>query len=241
MTVLKNPTWTKDELILALDVYFRLDITHITARHPDIIALSELLNDLPIHSPRRKNSKFRNPPGVHMKLRNFVRFDNRYSGRGLQRGGKLEEEVWKEFAENRVRLHTTAQAIKENYRALPRLENQNSREDIEEIFPEGKILSRIHRLQERNTTAVKRKKEKVINETGKLECEVCSFDFAKQYGDLGYGYAECHHTLPLASLKGEAATKLSDLAIVCANCHRMLHRSSSWLSIAELRKIVAGV
>src|SRR6266853_2526049 len=234
MAVQKNPTWTRDELVLALDVYFSLEITHVTAKHPEIIALSELLNDLPIHSPSHKNNKFRNPPGIHMKLRNFVRFDNRYSRRGLQRGGKLEEEIWKEFAENRVRLHTTAQAIKENYRALPISENRIGEEDIEEVFSEGKILSRIHHLRERNPTAVKRKKEKVRRETGKLECEVCSFDFARQYGKLGYGYAECHHTLPLASLKGESATKLSDLAIVCANCHRMLHRSNSWLSIAEL-------
>src|SRR5918911_3011160 len=115
MAVLKNPTWTRDELILALHVYFKLDITHVSARHPEVIALSELLNDLPIHSLINKNIKFRNPPGVHMKLRNFVRFDNRYARRGLQRGGKLEEEVWNEFAEDRVRLNITAQAIKRIY------------------------------------------------------------------------------------------------------------------------------
>jgi 5-methylcytosine-specific restriction protein A len=134
MSVQKNPTWTRDELILALDVYFTLNIAHVTARHPDIIALSELLNDLPIHSPSHENYKFRNPPGVHMKLRNFVRFDNRYSRRGLQRGGKLEEAIWKEFAENRARLHTTAKAIKENYRALPRSENLIDEENIEASF-----------------------------------------------------------------------------------------------------------
>jgi 5-methylcytosine-specific restriction protein A len=57
------------------------------------------------------------------------------------------------------------------------------------------------------------------------------------YGDLGAGFAECHHKLPLAA--GERRTLLSDLAIVCANCHRMLHRRSPWLTVEELQEILA--
>jgi len=33
-----------------------------------------------------------------MKLSNFLRFDDSYAGSGLTHGGKLEEEVWNEFA-----------------------------------------------------------------------------------------------------------------------------------------------
>ncbi len=56
-------------------------------------------------------------------------------------------------------------------------------------------------------------------------CECCGFDFRKTYGELGKNYIECHHIKPLAdySKKGEKS-KLKDLAALCANCHRMIHR-----------------
>jgi 5-methylcytosine-specific restriction protein A len=70
---------------------------------------------------------------------------------------------------------------------------------------------------------------------GRLACEVCSFDFKQHYGDLGEGFIECHHTQPLSFSTAGEKTRLTDLALVCANCHRMLHRGSKWLSITELR------
>jgi predicted HNH restriction endonuclease len=106
----------------------------------------------------------------------------------------------------------------------------------EEEYLEGKRRFRLHRCKERNPKVVKRKKCLVLAETGKLLCEVCSFDFEQAYGDIGRGFAECHHRVPLAELEEDHPTKLSELSIVCANCHRMLHRSG--LSVEELRKVV---
>jgi len=63
--------------------------------------------------------------------------------------------------------------------------------------------------------------------TGKLVCEVpnCGFDFSERYGVLGQGYAQVHHLEPLNSApKAGRKTTLSQLAIVCANCHAMIHR-----------------
>ncbi|MDO6522910.1 HNH endonuclease [Shimia thalassica] len=45
---------------------------------------------------------------------------------------------------------------------------------------------------------------------------------------------ECHHTVPVSEMKPGDKTKLSDLALVCANCHRMIHAKRPWLSIQEL-------
>jgi len=61
---------------------------------------------------------------------------------------------------------------------------------------------------------------------GRLKCEVprCGFDFIDVYGVLGSGYAQVHHLRPLSSVAGAAETRLDDLAIVCANCHAMIHR-----------------
>jgi predicted HNH restriction endonuclease len=74
----------------------------------------------------------------------------------------------------------------------------SSHEDDE--FPEGKILTRLHQRKERNRRATDHKKRQVLQETSRLACEACGFDFAAIYGDLGSGFAECHHTVPVAEL-----------------------------------------
>lgn len=121
--------------------------------------------------------------------------------------------------------------------AQPKLKSVDP--DADESYPEGKKLWKLHQQKERNQKAVKHKKEKMLAETGKLECEVCDFDFAQEYGVLGYGFAECHHRVPLAHLKTEHRVRISELAIVCANCHRMLHRKPLHTP-EELRRVVLG-
>jgi hypothetical protein len=113
-------------------------------------------------------------------------------------------------------------------------EDSAGAEDEEE---EGRTLLRLHRLKERNPRLVRRKKQAVLAATGRLICEVCAFDFAAVYGFLGDGFAECHHRTPLAELPGVVRTRLTDLAIVCANCHRMLHRRPAH-AVEQLRAVI---
>ena len=42
--------------------------------------------------------------------------------------------------------------------------------------------------------------------------------------------------MPLSELDGEAKTKLKDLALVCSNCHEMLHKEIDTLSVNELKR-----
>jgi len=74
---------------------------------------------------------------------------------------------------------------------------------------------------------------------GRLACEVCEFDFSIAYGNRGSGFIECHHTKPLATLGTGTKTHIDDFALVCANCHRMIHRRKPWLSIAELKGVIS--
>lgn len=64
--------------------------------------------------------------------------------------------------------------------------------------------------------------------------EACGFDFEAMYGPRGAGYIECHHVVPLHEA-GEGWNKLSDLALICANCHRMIHRRAPWPTPGDLR------
>ena len=235
----KNPKWTRDELIVALELYTRVDPVHTSEKNPKIIALSEILNSLPIHPHAVHGEKFRNANGVYMKLCNFLRLDPSYAGTGLQRGGKLEEEIWNEFAQDPVRLKSTAAAILAVAPLIPRPPDEEKLAiDEADEFPEGRLLTQLHKRCERNPAASEKKKKRVLKTTGSLSCEVCDFDFSIQYGRLGNGFAECHHRKPLAELTESRTTRLEDLAIVCANCHRMLHRARPWKTVEDLKKLI---
>jgi predicted Mrr-cat superfamily restriction endonuclease len=71
---------------------------------------------------------------------------------------------------------------------------------------------------------------------GRLRCEVpgCGFDFEDQYGELGRGYIHVHHRDQLRGTNGKRIRKIQDLAIVCANCHAMIHRNGKCRELKEL-------
>jgi 5-methylcytosine-specific restriction protein A len=174
-----------------------------------------------------------------MILGNFLGVDPDYGGSGLRRNNQIQKMVWDEFSKHTDHLHRVALAI----RAAIDLQRPEEAPNIigleeDEVFPEGAVLTRLHLQRERNHRAVERKKQQVLQQTGSLSCEACGFDFEKVYDALGRGFAECHHLILLTDLPLARATKLDDLAIVCSNCHRMLHRSRPICSIPELRSLV---
>lgn len=230
---LKNPPWTREELILALDVYFRFPTTN--KNHPEIHRLSDLLNSLPIHTQTDREHNFRNPSGVYMKLMNFRHLDPNHSGEGLKSISRLDRVVWEEFSGDKNELSHTAEAIKRAYWA-GEAKTTFSDEQIDDYeFPEGRILQKMHLVRERNQKLVREKKKAAIGDYGRLICEICGFDFAEKYGAIGENFIECHHLVPLSRIKAGSKTRLSDLALVCSNCHRMLHRTRPWLSIDDLK------
>ena len=234
----RNPPWTRDELILTLDMYFQQGPSHISASHPTVTSLSESLNRLPVHSVRPDAERFRNANGVYMKLSNFLRFDDSYAGSGLTHGGKLEEEVWNEFASDKLRLRNVASAIRAVSENAGSAAATISATDEDYQAPEGNILAGYHRYRERNSSLVRKKKALVLSKTGVLACEVCEFVFSEKYGPLGQDIIDCHHIVPLSQLTPEQTTKLSDLSLVCPNCHRMLHRGKDAPTLQTLRNIV---
>jgi len=231
---MRNPDWTRDELILAFELYLKKGNSPSIA---EINSLSDLLRSLPIHNNIPDLERFRNANGVATKLSNIAAGDPSYHGKGLTRGNKIEKEIWAEIQSpgGKQNLIEAATAIRESSRT----ENSalNMPEEGEEECKEGKILYRKHRTRERDSKIVRKKKASVLSSTGKLECEVCKFTFKDKYGRHGEDYIECHHKLPLSSgaIKN---TRLTDLALVCANCHRMLHRGKPWPTIEVLKDIV---
>ena len=214
----RNPKWHRDEVILALDLYFRIERNSISATNPQIIELSKLLNKLPIHRDYNTTEKFRNPNGVSLKLHNFSAIDPNYKGEGMKSYSKLEDNLLSEL-------------------------NKIEDEDIDSSqysAKEGQTLYKYHKYRERNKTLISKKKKSFLSKHGCLYCEVCGFDFAKVYGVLGEGFIECHHTSPLSEIENEKETTLDDLSVVCPNCHRMLHRKIG-ITIEDLKEILKTI
>jgi len=111
-------------------------------------------------------------------------------------------------------------------------------QDDESRFPEGAAAYAIHRTLERDPGLAQRAKKRRLAQTGALVCDACGFDFERTYGVLGRGFIEAHHTQPVATLAGERKTALDELALVCSNCHRMLHTGEQLLSVDALKRLI---
>ena len=74
-------------------------------------------------------------------------------------------------------------------------------------------------------------------------CKGCDFEMSSIYGQAGIGLIDAHHLRPLASLAdGETVTfdPVDDFAVLCPNCHRLIHRLAEVGDLLELRKLVAA-
>ena len=110
---MKSPAWTREELILALDLYLDFEGRLPGPSNPQVIALSRVLNQLPIHAGHVRGDSFRNPVGVSLKLANFRAVDPTTEKVGMSRGSRLDQEVWDEFENDRLSLRREALRIRQ--------------------------------------------------------------------------------------------------------------------------------
>ncbi len=104
-----------------------------------------------------------------------------------------------------------------------------------EDYPEGAIRYAEHRMRERSANLVRQAKSRFKHQHGRLFCELCRFDFADVYGAVGEDFIEAHHIKHVAQMRVGEKTKVEDLMMLCANCHRMAHRLKPESAIDEIR------
>jgi len=114
--------------------------------------------------------------------------------------------------------------------------------DIKDIkdegsFPEGKKKEKMHIYYERNRKVIDLAKAYGKAQDPSLPCQVCGFSYVGKYGELGRNFIEAHHKVPIAELRHKKKeTFIKDIALLCANCHRMIHTGEKTLSIEALKK-----
>jgi predicted HNH restriction endonuclease len=237
----QSPNWSRDELILALELYLRSRSVPPGKDSDEVIELSHLLNRLGEILGTSNGGLYRNPNGVYMKMMNFRRFDPEFTKEGkvgLTRGSKYEEVVWNEFSADLDGLGLVVSAIRNavtNYK----VGSDDGDEEPESIEArEGRLLTRVHRIRERNRNIVLQKKKSHLSKHGRLFCEACGFDFSAAYGDEVDHIIDCHHTKPVHTMREGDLTRLEDLVLLCANCHRVVHAFSPWLTIERLKGLL---
>src|ERR1700687_641779 len=89
-----NPKWTRDEVILALDLYFNCGGSIPSKGDARVQKLSSVLRRLPYHGAESRKDSFRNPDGVAFKLQNLRHVA---TGKGLGNVSETDRAVWAEF------------------------------------------------------------------------------------------------------------------------------------------------
>ncbi|MBK3643279.1 HNH endonuclease [Streptomyces sp. MBT33] len=238
---MQAPTWTEDELVLAGALVVKNGWRELRSKNAEVQELSELLRSLPIHDPEALALPgFRSPDSVSRKTTDFMTNHGRYSGKAT-RCGKPTLLMIQAFTDHEAEMLQAAQAIEEGIASGELYGIPVQPDEIDDTGAtaiEGRLLVRRALARERDPKLRAAKINQMLRRGLALRCEVCDFDFARIYGDLGEGYIEVHHVTPLY-VSGSRETRLDDLACVCANCHRMCHKSrpgESWRTPTALRE-----
>ena len=99
---------------------------------------------------------------------------------------------------------------------------------------EGSIHQLYVSIYERSPLA----RKKCIEHYG-TKCFVCDFDFSFTYGTLGKGFIHVHHLDKISEQKEtHPIDPIKDLRPICPNCHAMIHKNKTPISIDELRQLL---
>ncbi len=127
----KRRNWTRDELIVAFNLYCKIAFSKINHRNPLAMKLAEAID--------------RTPSAVAWKLVNFASLDPSLTNRGIKGAtntGKLDKIVFEEFTENWEDLTLQSELL------LKKLFNEeNDTIKNEQKFSEGKEIERTVRVR----------------------------------------------------------------------------------------------
>ncbi|RYG94397.1 MAG: HNH endonuclease [Alphaproteobacteria bacterium] len=229
-----NPNWSRDETLLALELLLRLNGVLPSANDPRVQKLSAELRALPIHPQERRGERFRNPDGVAFKLQNLRAVS---TGRGLLNVSSMDKTLVAELAHDAALVFQLAQAIRSRVSAGDVSETEVMNLSADEEFLEGRILTVSHKLRERSPKLRSRLLEQRELKS-RLRCDCCEDGPKSSDPNLQFAGFEAHHIVPLAHLTTVSSTRVSDLALLCATCHRLMHRfiqlERRWITVAEL-------
>lgn len=226
-----NPNWTRDETILAMALFLSFGQRVPSKNAAEVAELSAFLRLLPYHRDAAKRPTFRNAEGVAFKLQNIRQVA---TGKGLGNVSKIDRAIWSEFKDRPDEVARLAQAIRAGVEAFEGIGDDSPAEE----FQEGRLLTELHQRRERSPV-LRRRLLRNAQDNG-LRCEMCGLHRPRLPLPLQESMFEAHHNTPLAST-GVRKTRVEDLSLLCASCHRLIHKliaTRGWLDVATAKRIV---
>jgi putative restriction endonuclease len=119
------------------------------------------------------------------------------------------------------------------HRGAPPSEMQAPQDEL--VYHEGTRKYVTHLMAERNKGVVK-----ALKSVNQWVCDICSEDFLSRYG---VKYIEAHHKIPTSTYSSRYVVRLSDLALLCPNCHRAVHiyMKSTGLDYTEIKNKMRAI
>lgn len=211
-----NASFTRDEVILALDILYAGDRNSFSPTSKNVIELSDLLKRLPVHPlEKKKRITFRSPTGISRQVNLFVRCCK--LGEKHPNVGKMFFEVAFDYEDDHQAIHNIAAAIRRNEKAYTTLFG-NVAENIG--FPEGVLLGHLHRIIETKANAAYPKD---------TACGICGLRPSIQYSGE-FNLLELHLMIPPEELDSDEKYDVTQYITVCPTCHSALHRYRPWRS-----------
>ena len=210
---MSNASFTRDEVILALDALYSSENEHLNADSKEMAELSALLKRLPIHPFENRRKDFRTPTGIAAQLHRFQRAI--ITGVNKKNVGLSFFEINYEFENRHTELHNIASAIRRNEKYYV-TGFGNSLEDYG--FPEGTLLGHLHRIIEARDGA----KVEIAD-----HCEICHMKPKLYYQPCGT-FLQSHFLIAPEEMDGKKKYGAECFATVCPTCHAVLHRFRPW-------------
>lgn len=213
-----NASFTRDEVILALDVLYSTKDGRINKNSEAMAKLCKTLHELPIFSEAERPPIFRTESGVSNQLMLFKR--SYKTGIKDPNLGIVFLQIAGEFENRKDELHQIAEAIRRNISCFDSTFGNQAESDG---FPEGSLLGHLYRIVETRDSA---------KLTPDKRCEVCQIETDDIYPGCP-SLMRLHLTIPVTALDGNKKYGANDFITVCPNCHAALHRRRPWLTKAN--------
>lgn len=156
---MKRRLWTKDELIVAFNLYLKLPFGKMHRGNPEIIKLAGLVN--------------RTPSSIAMRLVNFASIDPYHQERGisgLSGGVKQCQPIWNDFIDNREELFF------ESERILAGFENQTIEQKYSNLLQDIKHKTGEDKIRELKTRVNQNVFRQIVLNIYSTKCAICGID-----------------------------------------------------------------
>jgi hypothetical protein len=127
--------------------------------------------------------------------------------------------------------HTVLKLTEDHLSKLMAASSSTLSDDKDISAYEGDLETRTIRFRKRNRSIIEAKKR-----TSQGICEACSMSFPDTYRVVGKDCLHAHHKSPMAERDGAKVTKLSDLVLMCPNCHAVVHAFAPALTFVQLKR-----